>query len=514
VNGAEALLRTAVGAGVDLCLANPGTTEMPLVQALDAVPGVRAVLGLFEGVCTGAADGYGRMTGRPAMTLLHLGPGFANGLANLHNARRARSPVFNVVGDHATWHVPYDAPLSSDIVSLARPMSGWVRSVTSPGELADQGAAAIAAAQEGRVSTLIVPADCQWGPAEGPVPPHQPGPRPAVDDDVVAAAAAALDGSEPACLFLGGAALGEAGLRAAGLVAASTGCALMVETFPARMERGGGLPALARLPYFPEQASQALAAYRTVVLVGAVEPVAFFGYRDVPSSTVPPTTRALTLAAPDSDVLGALAALAERVGDGSGRPAATSSGNRPDLPGDAALDPVTIGAVLAALQPEGAIVVDEANTTGLPYNGRADGAPSHSYLSLTGGAIGQGAPAATGAALACPDRPVIDFQADGSFLYTMQSLWTQAREGLDVTTLVCANRTYRILQAELWRAGVSEPGAAARGLTDLASPTIDFTAISTGLGVPASRATTTTELAEQLRRALAEPGPHLVEMVL
>ncbi|MDQ6648593.1 MAG: acetolactate synthase large subunit, partial [Actinomycetota bacterium] len=331
--------------------------------------------------------------------------------------------------------------------------------------------------------------------------------------DVVEAAAKALTGGEPACLLLGGAALGEAGLRTAGRIAAATGCALMVETFPARLERGGGLPSPTRLPYFPEQAVQALAPYRQLVLAGAADPVAFFGYRGMASSTVPPSTQACVLASPDADALAALAALADRVGARQEGPPA-SAGDRPELPPASPLDPVTIGAVLAALQPDGAIIVDEANTTGLPYNGIADSAPRHSYLSLTGGAIGQGPPVATGASLACPDRPVIDFQADGSFLYTMQALWTQAREGLDVTTLVCANRVYRILQAELWRAGVSEPGPVARGLTDLGSPTIDFAAISRGLGVPASTAATTTELAEQLQRALGEPGPHLVEMVM
>lgn len=514
MNGAEALLRTAVSAGVDVCFANPGTTEMQLVAALDAVPGMRALLGLFEGVCTGAADGYARMTRKPALTLLHLGPGFANGIANLHNARRARVPVVNLIGDHATWHLPFDAPLSSDIESLARPVSGWVRSSASVKELARDGAEAIRAAltPPGQVATLIVPQDCAWDAAEGPAR-MTPPPAPArVADAAIAAAAAALGSGEPALLFLGGEALGERALREASRVAAATGCRVLFETFFTRLERGGDLPAFERLPYFPEQAREALGACRQLILAGAREPVGFFGYRDGRSRLAPDGARIQLLAAPGDDVAGALEALAERVG----APARAAAAPRPARPGrpTGPLDPARLGQALAALQPEGAIVVDEAATSGLAYAALAAGAPRHTVLSLTGGAIGQGLPCATGAAVACPDRKVIAFQADGSGMYTLQALWTCARESLDVVAVICANHAYRILQAELARAGIAEPGANARTLTDLSHPELDWVSLARGLGVPGRRVDTAEALCDALARALAEPGPALIEAVL
>src|SRR5213082_1858792 len=206
MTGAEAVLQTAAAAGVEVCFANPGTTEMALVNALDRMPSVRAVLGLFEGVCSGAADGYARMGGRPALTLLHLGPGLSNALANLHNARRARSPVVNLVGDQATWHRAADAPLTSDIVSLARPVSRWVRESRSAATVAQDAAEAIAAAQEppGGVATLILPSDCQAAEAPGPVKPIAVAPARRVSADTVERVAARLRGREKAALFLGG----------------------------------------------------------------------------------------------------------------------------------------------------------------------------------------------------------------------------------------------------------------------------------------------------------------------
>lgn len=516
MNGAESLIRTLVTGGVDLCLANPGTTEMPLVAALDAVPGMRAVLGLFEGVCTGAADGYARMTGRPAATLLHLGPGFANGIANLHNAGRARSPVVNLVGDHATWHRAADAPLTSDIAGLARPVSVFVRETRRADALAGDGAAALAAAwtPPGGVATLVVPADCQWEPAPGPAtPPRRPAPDP-VGDAALAGAADALAGGAAAVLFVGGAALCERGLRAVARIAATTGCRVFAETFVARLERGRGLPDVPRLPYFPEQAVEALAGATALVCAGAPEPVSFFGYPGQPSRPAPPSCTRHTLASPGQDVAGALEALAERVGAPVRPPA--GPGREPPSPpsGAGALTPALLGQALAALQPEGCVLVDEAATSGLPHAALAPAAAPHTVLGLTGGAIGQGLPCAVGAALACPDRKVIAFQADGSGLYTLQSLWTQAREGLDVVTVVCANRSYRILQVELARAGVAEPGPNARRLTDLGHPAIDWVALARGLGVPGQRAETPDALVAALRAALSEPGPALVEAIL
>jgi acetolactate synthase I/II/III large subunit len=512
MTGAESLIRTLARAGADVCFANPGTTEMALVTALDAVPGVRAVLGLFEGVCTGAADGWARMTGRPAVTLLHLGPGLANGVANLHNARRARAPLVNLVGDHATWHASADAPLTSDIASLARPVSAWVRSAGSARGLAADGAEALAAAwgPPGSVATLIVPADCQWEQADGPAPlPPRPSWATPAEGELAAAAEGLRAGS--AVLLLGGGALSARGLTAAARIQAACGCAVFVESFPARLERGQGLPAFPGIPYFPEQVAEALAGRRVLVLAGAASPVAFFGYPGQPSRLTPEGCATRRLAGPEHDVAGALEEVATRLG--AGPLGALPARERP-APARGALTPQTLGQTLAALQPEGAVVVDEAATSGLTWSALAAAAPPHTVLSLTGGAIGQGLPCATGAALACPDRRVVAFQADGSAMYTLQALWTQAREGLPVATVICANRRYRILQVELARAGVAEPGPAARALTDLGRPALDWVALARGLGVEAWRAESAETFAEAFARALAAPGPALVEAVL
>jgi len=511
MNGAESLIRTAVGGGVDVCFANPGTTEMPLVAALDSVAGVRSILCLFEGVCTGAADGFGRMADRPALTLLHLGPGFANGIANLHNARRAGSAVVNLIGEHATWHLAHDAPLTSDIESLARPSSGWLRRVLHAGDMAGDTAEAIAAARQGCVATLIAPADCQWEAAEAPAPPRQPAPPTPVADAGIAAAAELLRGEGSKALLLGGAALRRRGLEAAARVARAVDARLVCDTFVARLERGAGLPTVDRLPYFPEQAIEFLSHFQTLVVAGTREPVSFFGYEGVPSRLTPEGTTASVLAAPGDDVAAALEALADALGaPATGHVAEAARPSRVT----GSLAPDTLGATLASVQPEGAIVVDEAATSGLPYTLVSSGAPPHDYLGLTGGAIGQGLPCATGAAVACPDRRVIAFQADGSAAYTVQALWTQARESLDVTTVLCSNRSYRILQLELARAGVAEPGPAARSLTDLTRPEIDWCSLARGLGVPATRPDGAEELAAALEKSFAEPGPMLIEVLL
>jgi acetolactate synthase I/II/III large subunit len=515
MNGAESLIRTALAAGVNVCFANPGTTEMPLVAALDAVEGMRAVLGLFEGVCSGAADGYARMTDRPALTLTHLGPGFANSIANLHNARRARSPVVSIIGDQATWHLSADAPLTSDIASLARPVSAWVRKSASPEAVAGDTADAIAAAGHapGHVATLIVPSDCQWSPASAPATPPQISPLRMVGDDAIAKSAQLIrKHGAKTVLFMGANALRDRGLMAAARIAAKCGCRLMCETFPARVERGGALPLIEKLPYFPEMAMEALGKSDAFVLAGAPTPVSFFGYPNVPSLMIPEGHPCETLAAPYDDAAAALEALADALGAPRGSVAATAM-KRPDLP-TGELNPATIGAAIAATMPEGAIVMDEAATTGLPFFGYSAGAPPHTYLALTGGAIGQGLPCATGAAVACPDRKVIAFQADGSGMYTLQALWTQARERLDVTTLICNNRRYRILQVELARAGVTEPGRKARSLTSLGDPELNWSQMAAGLGVSAVRVETSEDLVTQLRRSLAEKGPNLIEMLI
>jgi acetolactate synthase I/II/III large subunit len=511
---ADEMLRTAVAASIEVCFANPGTTELAWVAALDRSPRMRPVLCLFEGVCTGAADGYGRMRGTPALTLLHLGPGFANGIANLHNARRARTPVVNVIGDHASWHLAADAPLASDIESLARPVSGWLRSTKGPDTAIADMAEAIAAAGRtpGLVSTLIVPADhaaAETARATVRVAiadtPRVPGAR------VDAAARTLHAAGGGSTLLLGGNALGERGLSAAARVAAASGARLVLETFPARWERGGNLPEPARLPYLPEQATELLARDALVLLAGARSPVAFFGYPGQPSEIAPATPRGL-LAAPDEDAALALEQLAEAL-DAPRTLPATPARERP-APPSGRLDVLKLGALLAARLPEGAVVVDESATSGLGFYLHSAASPRHTVLSLTGGAIGQGPPCATGAALACPDRVVIDFQADGSAAYTLQALWSQAREGLHVITLLCANRAYRILQIELARAGVAEPGPKARALTSLDGPTLDWVALARGFGAAAERVETVEALDTALGRALAARGPTLLEVAL
>ena len=514
MNGAQALIRTLVDAGVDVCFANPGTSEMHFVAALDDVPEMRAVLTLFEGVATGAADGYGRMAGRPAATLLHLGPGLANGLANLHNARRARTPIVNVVGDHATTHKRLDAPLESDLDALAGAVSGWVRRSLSTADLAADAVDALAAAcaPPGCIATLVLPADVSWsegGQVADPPRERQTAPVRPVVVQATADVLSAEDG--PAVLLLGGDALTERGLLAASRIAVRTGARLLCETFPARLPRGAGLPFVPPVPYAPEPALAELAGTRRLVLAGAREPVAFFGYPDLPGTFAPPDCAVHVLAEPGQDASEALCALADLLAPDTD--AQVTPPSRPAFP-RGPLTPAALADVLGALLPEGAVVVDEALTSGTHLHAATKGAPRHDWLTLTGGAIGQGLPTAVGAAVACPDRPVIGIQADGSAMYTLTALWTYAREQLDVTTVICNNRSYAILAGELERVGAASDGARARQLLDLSGPDLDFVALATGMGVPASRATTAEELADQLARALAEPGPHLIEALL
>jgi len=507
MSGAHAILQTLVRGGVDTCFTNPGTSEMHLVAGIDAVPELRGVLCLFEGVATGAADGYGRMAGRPASTLLHLGPGLANGMANLHNARRAGTPIVNLVGDHATYHKQYDAPLESDIDAMAGTVSRWVHRTPSPASAGADTAAAIAAAGStrwpgGGVATLILPADVCWSPggvASDPLPVVSE----SVNAEAVEQAAKALGSGEACLILLGGDALRRPGLTAASRVANATGARLLAENAPARHERGAGIPHVDRLPYFGEVAAAQLADVKHLILVGSSAPVSFFAYPGKPSALHPEGC-----AFHDIGGAAALDQLADLVGAGAVATPAPSA--RPDLPtGD--LTPDTIAAVVGALLPEGAIVSDEAITSGRSLPGATAGCPPHDWLCLTGGAIGQGMPLATGAAVACPDRPVINLQAEGSAMYTLQSLWTQARESLNVTTVVLNNAVYAILHIELMRTG-APAGPGARALLDL--PGLDLATMSRGMGVPSSRVTTAEELADQLRVAIAEPGPHLIEAMV
>jgi acetolactate synthase-1/2/3 large subunit len=514
LNGAQALIRTLVACGVDTCFANPGTSEMHFVAALDAVPEMRGVLGLFEGVVTGAADGYARMADKPAATLLHLGPGLGNGLANLHNARKGRVPMVNIVGDHATYHKQYDAQLESDIETVARNVSRWIQTPQTPAEVGPAAAEAVAAASgpPGEVATLILPADASWsdgGVIGEPVPTTKPA---EVDGDVIDTVAKALRSGEPVGLLLGGRALRERGLIAASRVATAAGAKLLSETFPTRTERGAGLPAVERVAYLAEFASMQLAGLKHLVVVDSKAPVSFFAYPGKASYLVPDDCEVHVLAEGRHDVAGALEALADAIGAPADA-ASLQPATRPELP-TGALTADVVAQAVAALLPEGAIISDEANTSGLSAPSHTAGAPRHDWLCLTGGAIGQGLPVATGAAVACPDRRVISLEADGSALYTIQALWTQAREGLDVVTVLYNNRSYAVLNMELNRVGVEAPGPKAKSLLDLSNPDVDFVALAQGVGVPATRATTADELGDQLGRALATPGPSLIEAMV
>jgi acetolactate synthase-1/2/3 large subunit len=513
MNGAESLLRTLVGSGVEVCFANPGTSEMHFVSAIDRVDGMRPVLGLFEGAVTGMADGYGRMAGRPAATLLHLGPGLANGLANLHNARRAASPIVNLVGDHATYHAQFDAPLASDIAGFARPVSAWLHESTSAAAVAADGARAVQAARQapGQIATLVVPADVAWLPAlaaADPLPVSAPAP---VSAKAIDATVAALRNDVPTAILLRGAALQGEGLVAAGRIAAAAGARLFCDTFAPRLERGAGRVVIERLPYFAEQLVETLASFGQLIMVGAKPPVAFFAYPGKPSWCSPDDAVIVHLAHPHEDGVAALAEVADALGAPTG--GLTVAEHRvPDVP-DGALDQFTAGAVIARFLPEGAIISDEAATSGLGSALALATAAPHDVLSLTGGSIGQGLPVAAGAAVACPDRKVVCLHGDGGAMYTVQSLWTMAREQLDVTTVIFANRSYGILNVELARVG-ADRGPQALSMLDLGNPDLDWVALATGMGVEATRATTVAEFTDAFSAAMAEPGPRLIEVVL
>jgi acetolactate synthase-1/2/3 large subunit len=514
MNGAEALLRTLLDSGIEVCFTNPGTSEMHFVAALDRVPGMRCVLGLFEGVVTGAADGYARIAGKPAATLLHLGPGLGNGLANTHNAKKGGVPMVNIVGDHATYHLQYDTPLTSDIVAVAQPVSHWVHSSPSPDHIATDAAQAVAAAASapGQIATLILPADVSWSEsAGGAAEPVAPQPPRKVHEDEIDAAARALRSGEPAMILLHGN-IADAELELAGRVAAHTGAKLAITTFPTRFPWGEGRPACERLPYLAELAIDYLKAIRQLVLVGTNPPASFFAYPNVPSLLASEECRLTALAEPFNDRLDAL----ERLADTLGAAHAEAPRNHyapPALP----TGPLSTGAVadaIASLLPEGAIIVDEGITGSMDLFPRTRGARAHEWIIQTGGSIGWGLPAATGAAIAAPGRKVVCVEGDGSAMYTIQALWTMAREKLDVTVVLFANRDYAILQLEYLRVGATGMGDTARGMMHIGRPDIDFVALARSMGVSAVRASTSEEFVDAFGRAMGAPGPHLIETMM
>jgi acetolactate synthase-1/2/3 large subunit len=517
VNGADLLCEVLLANGVDVCFANPGTSEMHFVAALDRNPRMRCVLGLSEGVVTGAADGYARMADRPAATLLHLGPGLANGLANLHNARRARTPMINIVGDHASYHIALDAPLTSDIESLAKPMSHWVGRVGSPATLAgDAGAAYRHAVTAPGVSTLILPADSAWSDAPDEAARPAALDRPATtDDDQVKDAAEALRSGGRIAILLGGAALRADVLAVAGSIAARSDARLLAETANARIERGAGRVSVDRVPYPVDLALAALRDIDVVILVGSREPVAFFAYPGKPGPLLPDACRVVRLADPGQDLKDALERLASELGASPSKVAGIAQPNEDTGKIDnGVLTSETIATLVARMMPEGAIICDEALTSAVSFFNQSRGSAPHDYLSLTGGAIGIGIPLATGAAVACPDRKVIGLQADGSGMYTLQGLWTQARERLDVVTIIFANRAYRILEAELRNVGVEKAGPNARRMLELDDPHLDWVHLAKGMGVEGLRVDTPEGFRSAFAAALAQRGPFLIEAVI
>jgi acetolactate synthase-1/2/3 large subunit len=514
MNGAESLVHTLVASGVEVCFGNPGTSEMHFVATLDRVEGIRPVLCLFEGVVTGAADGYGRMAGKPAATLLHLGPGLGNGWANLHNAKRGAAPIVNVVGDHARYHLQYDAPLTSDVKALAHTCSHLVHVSTNAKSVASDAARAVQAAlaAPGQIATLILPADTAWDEADAPAP-RLPVIAPAsVAGETIDLVARLLRAGKRTAILMRGAALLDVGLDAAGRVAEATGAKLICDTFVPRLARGAGRVEVERIPYFAEQIVDFLAGYENLILVGAQPPVSFFAYPGKPSWCTPDGCRITYLAQPHEDGPGALQALAEAVG-AAAHPAKRAALRRPDLPtGGISQGPV--GMAMAALLPEGAVLIDEAATNGLaPYAFTANAAP-HDYLGLTGGSIGWGLPVSVGAAVACPDRKIVCLHGDGGSMYTLQALWTQARENLDVITVIFANRSYAILNIELMRVGAGNGGPKALSMLDIGDPTLDFCKLAEGMGVAASRATTAEAFTDQFGDAVKQRGPRLIEVVL
>ena len=510
MNGAESLVRTLLASGVDTCFANPGTSEMHFVAALDAVPGMRCVLGLHETVVTGAADGYARMAGKPAATLLHCGPGLGNGLANVHNARRGNTPMVNIVGDHATYHRPYDSPLGYDVEGLARVSSGWSRTSMTASAVGRDAAAAVQAAMAppGQIATLVLPADASWsegGEEAAPLPPIRALPP---STDAVRTAAQMLRRKLPSVLVLWGQALSERGLLAAHRVAQATGATLRASNPVARMARGRGRVPVDRIPYALDPALKMMAGTKQVILVGAKAPVQFFAYPNRPSLVSPADADVFTLARMDQDPVAALEMLADELGAPKAPPL-PAAGPKPEL-AKGRFEVEAFARTFAALIPENAIVQEDAVTSGRPLFPFTFEAAPHDWLQITGGAIGHGFPCATGAAVAAPDRKVICLEADGAGMYTLQALWTQAREKLDVLNVVFANNVYKILQGELTSVG-AKAGPASKDLFDLGRPNLDWVRLAGGMGVEAVSVSTLEGFADAFRSAAGRRGPFLIE---
>ncbi|GAB5489638.1 MAG: acetolactate synthase large subunit [Parasphingorhabdus sp.] len=514
MNGAESLIGSLVSSGVDVCFTNPGTSEMHFVAALDKVPEMKAVLVLFEGVATGAADGYARMADKPAATLLHLGPGLANGLANLHNAKKAHSPVVNIIGDHATYHQPFETPLASDVKAIAAPVSHWVRSSPNGAAVGHDTVEAVNAAMSngGQIASLILPADTAWTSASG-IGTFRLAQAPALPpDDAINTAAKMLKSGKKTAILMGGKANRAEGKEAASRIAEKSDCLVFADTFNARMENGAGRHHIARMPYFAEQIVASLEGVEQIILAGSQTPVSFFAYPDLPNYLVPEGCSVHVLASPNEDGVGALEVLADAI-DAPPSIVEISELKLPELKsGDA--NALAVWAAIANFMPENAIIVDEAATSGAPSEAILATAPAHDLLQLTGGSIGMGLPVSLGAAMACPDRKIVCAHGDGGAMYTAQALWSQAREDCDVVNIIFNNRKYQILEIEIMRVGAAEVGPQALDMFDLSRPEIDWIKLSESMGVQALRAQSAEEINRAVEQCMQSKGPHLIEVII
>ncbi len=514
MNGAESLLETLTNNGVEVCFTNPGTSEMHMVAAIGRTGGMRSILSLFEGVCTGAADGYGRMAGKPACTLLHLGPGLSNGSANLHNAKKANSPVINLIGDHATYHKKYDAPLTSDIIGLAKPVSHWVRSVKDAASLPTDAADAVVAAnvKPGQIATLIVPADCAWDESIEPVGAQTMPEMPKATDEAIEGATRLLSNRKTTVILMSNLSLSERALELADRIAQKTGARLYCDTFTARLPRGEGRCRVERLGYFAEQATEQIKDADQLITIGTKAPVGFFAYPGKASEFYPEGCEIYNLASVEEDAEDALARLTDAVDAGNIELRRNLLVKPGLLTGE--ISPASVARAFAEYLPTAAVVVDESATAGFLSYPLSETAEPHDWLSLTGGSIGYGLPTAIGAAVACPNQKVVCLHGDGGAMYTIQSLWTMAREELDICIIIFANRKYQILQIELARVGAQSMNKKTLDMLDLSNPDLDFVSLARGMGVAASQATTADEFNQQLAKAMAERRPYLIEALL
>ena len=515
MNGAESLIKTLVDSDVEICFTNPGTSEMHFVAALDEVDGMRCVLCLFEGVLSGAADGYARIAEKPASTLLHLGPGLGNSLANIHNAKKGNSPMVNIVGDHATYHVQYDAPLTSDIEGVAAPMSHWVHSSRSPEDIAEDAARAVEAAGRHQIATLILPADVSWGdnPKGAAAPAKIADPQP-VAADLIEQAVEMLRSDKNTMIIFGGVPFDNSELELLAKIGAASGTRICADTFQTRIAHGADTPVIERLPYLAEMAIDTIKDVENLIVIGCKPPVSFFAYPNVPSVITPDGCEILQLAKPNDDIAACLQTLVDAVDAG----AAEITRFPLDLPalqsGD--LNVEAAGAAFAHYLPDNAIVVDEGATSSIYCAGFSNTSRPHDWLGLTGGSIGFGLPCAVGASLAAPDRKVVCLEGDGSAMYTISALWTMARENLDVTVVIFNNTKYSILELEFSRTGArgGVPGPKAASMLDIGKPDMDFASIAEGMGVKATRAATAEEFNEQFAEAMSQTGPRLIDALV